>query len=104
MGVRLRIGMPLGFLPESRSVHKRCPCWFKNTVRRRARGGISTGRKVPCYTLLAWHLIAELGVDMTVFADTDHSTAWARLDSVGLGRFPDQARLPACSLLSRQGA
>jgi len=29
--------------------------------------------------LVAWHLIAELGVDMTVFPDADHCASWAGL-------------------------
>jgi transposase len=29
--------------------------------------------------LVAWHLIAELGLDMTVFVDADHCAAWAGL-------------------------
>src|SRR2546429_3189108 len=29
--------------------------------------------------IVAWHLIAELGVDMTVFPDADHCASWAGL-------------------------
>jgi transposase len=81
--------------------------------------------------LVAWHLIAELGLDMTVFVDADQCAAWAGLvpgenESAGKthntrcrkgnrvlrrvltqaawAAFPDQARLPACLLLSCQRA
>ncbi len=29
--------------------------------------------------MVAWHLIAELGVDMSVFPDADHCASWAGL-------------------------
>ena len=77
---------------------------------------------IPCVDrMVAWHLIAELGADMTVFPDADHCASWAglvpgenesagqrkstrcrkatvfsaRADAVRLGGIPLQDELPA---------
>ena len=76
-----------------------------------------------------WHLIPELGADMSVFPDADHCASWAGLspgscesagkqvssrtkkgnkyfapdlDAIGLGRLTFQAGIPGCVLPSRQ--
>jgi hypothetical protein len=81
--------------------------------------------------IAAWHLIAELGADMSVFPDADHCASWAGgesgelrkrgqaverpdqegqqvfaadLDAIGVGRFALQTGIPASLLPPRQGA